>query len=483
MNLTLQRKDLLKNAALIGGEWHQSVKTYDVKNPATGQVVGTLPNCGAEETEQAIKAAVLPQKQWAVKTAKERAAIVKKWAALINQHIDDLALILTWENGKPIAESKAEIGSGIGYMEWFAEEAKRAYGEVIPAHLPDKRLIVVQQPVGITAAITPWNFPHSMLSRKAGPAIAAGCAQIVKPAEQTPFSALAMAGLAIEAGLPKGLLSVVTSAQARVVGKVLTESPLIAKFSFTGSTEVGKLLMAQCAGTVKRISLELGGNAPFIVFDDADLDLAAEGAIASKFRNSGQTCVCANRFYVQKPVVKEFAEKLKIHMQKLVVGNGVTAGVTTGPLIDSDSVAKVEKLVTDAKNKGAKVLLGGEKHTLGGQFYQPTLLTDMQPDMLISREEIFGPVAAIFSFDKDEEALQWANNTRYGLASYFYAKDLARVFKIAEGLETGMVGVNTGMITTELAPFGGVKESGLGREGGWQGLREYMSDKYICLSV
>ncbi len=479
----LARKDLLCSRAFIGGEWYDSPKKYEVLNPATGAVIGSLPDCNGADAERAIAMAVAPQKSWAKKTAKERCAVLRKWVALIDKHKDDLALILTWENGKPIAESLAEITSGMGYIEWFAEEAKRAYGEVIPGHLPDKRLLVVLQPVGITAAITPWNFPHSMISRKAGPALAAGCAQIVKPPEQTPFSALAMAKLAEEAGLPAGLLSVVTSTTAREIGKILTTDPRVAKFSFTGSTEVGKLLMAQCASTVKKMSMELGGNAPFLVFDDADLDAAVVGAMASKFRNSGQTCVCANRFIVQKKVAKQFAEKLKSAMEKMVVGNGTEDGVTTGPLIDEKSVEKVEELVKNATDKGAKVILGGKRHKLGGFYFEPTLLAGMTPDMLIATNEIFGPVAAIFEFDKDEEALAMANNTEYGLASYFYAKDISRIFNIAEGIETGMVGVNTGMITTELAPFGGVKESGLGREGGWQGLREYVNEKYICLSI
>ena len=479
----LQRKDLLKAQAFIGGEWVGATKTYVVNNPATGKPIGTLPDCDAADTERAIAAAVAPQKAWAKKTAKERSAVLKKWVALIDKHKDDLALILTWENGKPIAESLGEIASGMGYIEWFAEEAKRAYGEVIPGHLGDKRLLVIQQAVGVTAAITPWNFPHSMISRKAGPALAAGCAQIIKPAEQTPFSALAMVALADEAGLPKGLLSVITTTQPRAVGKVLTESPLVAKFSFTGSTEVGKLLMAQCASTVKRMSLELGGNAPFLVFDDADLDAAVVGAMASKFRNAGQTCVCANRFIVHQSVASTFAKKLQSAMEKMVVGNGADDGVSTGPLIDKKSVIKVQQLVADAVTRGAKVMMGGKPHPLGGLFYAPTLLTNMTPDMLIATNEIFGPVAAIFTFDTDDEAIALANKTQFGLASYFYARDLSRVFKVMEGLETGMVGVNTGMITTEVAPFGGVKESGLGREGARQGLKEYLEEKYICLSI
>ncbi|MGI9461819.1 MAG: NAD-dependent succinate-semialdehyde dehydrogenase [Alphaproteobacteria bacterium] len=483
MTKSLQRKDLLCDKALIGGGWLGLAKTYEVKNPADGSGIGQLPDCGVKETEDAIAKAVQPQKQWAMKTAKQRSIILKKWVELIEKHKDDLALILTWENGKPISESLAEIASGMGYIEWFAEEAKRAYGDIIPGHLPDKRLLVILQPVGITASITPWNFPHSMIARKVGPALAAGCAQIVKPPEQTPFSALAMAKLALEAGLPQGLFSVISSTDARTIGKVLTTDQRVAKFSFTGSTAVGKILMAQAADSVKKISLELGGNAPFLVFDDADLDEAVSGAMASKFRNAGQTCVCANRFIVQKKVVKAFAEKLKTAMEKMVVGNGADEGVTTGPLIDAESLSKVESLVKDATTKGAKIMLGGRRHRLGGFYFEPTLLLDMTPDMLIASNEIFGPVAAIFSFDKDEEAIEYANRTHYGLASYFYAKDMARVFRIAENIETGMVGVNTGMLTTEVAPFGGVKESGLGREGGWQGLREYMNEKYICISL
>lgn len=416
------------------------------------------------------------------KTGKERSIVLRRWHTLIAENIEDLALLMTHEQGKPIGEAKGEIQSGLDYLEWFAEEAKRVYGDVIPGHMADKRLIVIKQPVGVTAAITPWNFPHSMISRKAGPALAAGCPMIVKPAMETPYSALAMAYLAQQAGIPDGIYSVVTG-DPIAIGEEMTTNPMVKKISFTGSTRVGKILMKQCADTVKKMSMELGGNAPFIVFDDADIDAAVTGAMMSKYRNSGQTCVCANRLFVQAGVYEAFSQKLAEQVRAIKVGNGLESGVTQGPLISKAAADNTEALVKDAKNKGATVLCGGQRVDADKNFFNPTILTNVNNDMRIANEEIFAPIAPIFKFDTDEEAVALANRTEYGLAGYFYSRDIGRVWRIAEALEVGMVGVNTGMLTTELAPFGGVKESGMGREGSKYGIEEYVETKYICLDI
>ncbi len=481
--MKLNRPELLINQAFVGGEWLDKSDKFAVHNPATGELLGQVANCGKLETEQAILAAVEPQKLWAKYTGKERAAIVRAWAMKIMAHQADMAAILTAENGKPTAEAMGEVAIGCQYIEWFAEEAKRVYGETIPGHMRDKRLLVIKQPIGIVCAVTPWNFPHSMISRKAGAALAAGCAIIIKPAQHTPYSALAMAKLAEEAGIPKGLISVIPCQDPTEVGLTMTTHPKVQKFSFTGSTAVGKKLMAQCTSTVKKYSMELGGNAPFIVFDDADLDKAVEGAMISKFRNAGQTCVCTNRLYVQEGVYDDFIAKLKIAIEKLVVGNGFDEGVTQGPLIDDKALAKVKALLKNATDNGAKVITGGKPHSRGGNFFEPTLVVDMKPQMDISFQEIFGPICAIYKFKTDQEALDLANNSQFGLASYFYSQNLSRVFAISEGLESGMVGVNTGLMTTEVAPFGGIKESGIGKEGAHQGIDEYLIEKYICLSI
>ncbi len=481
--MSLQRNDLICQQAFIGGQWVNTPKQFAVNNPASGEKITEVADCGKAEIEQAIMAAQEPQKLWAQYTGKERAVLVRAWANKIMEHQADMAKILTMENGKPLAEAMGEVAIGCQYIEWFAEEAKRVYGETIPGHMRDKRLLVIKQPIGVVCAVTPWNFPHSMISRKAGAALAAGCAIIIKPAQHTPLSALAMAKLADEAGIPKGLISVVTCHDPKEVGEVMTTHPKVQKFSFTGSTAVGKMLMAQCTGTVKKYSMELGGNAPFIVFDDADLDKAVEGAMISKFRNAGQTCVCANRLYVQAGVYDAFIGKLKTAIEKLVVGNGLDNGVTQGPLIDSKAMDKVKRLLKNATDKGAKVVTGGKPHPRGGNFFEPTLLIDMKKEMDISLQEIFGPLCAVYKFEHDEEAIALANDTQFGLASYFYAKDLSRIFKTAESLETGMVGVNTGLMTTEVAPFGGIKESGVGKEGAHQGIDEYLIEKYICLSI
>ena len=472
---------LFRTECFIAGQWTGADDggTRTVSNPATGAAIGTVPVCGANETRRAIEAAERAFPAWRDMLAKDRSAIVRKWYDLILQHADDLALILTTEQGKPLAEAKAEIGIGAAYVEWFAEEGKRVYGDVIPTIGSDRRLVVVKQPVGVCAAITPWNFPHSMITRKVAPALAAGCTVVCKPAEATPYSALALAELAHRAGFPPGVFSVVIG-KASQIGGEMCANPAVRKLSFTGSTEVGRKLMAQVAPTIKKLSLELGGNAPFIVFDDADLDAAAEGAIISKYRNAGQTCVCANRLFVQDKVYEAFAEKLKERVSKLVVGNGVTGGVTQGPLINREAVAKVEDHVADATRRGAKVALGGKPHALGGNFYEPTVLTGVTREMKIFSEETFGPVAPLIRFKDDADVVEMANDSEFGLASYFYSRDIGRAWRIAEQLEAGMVGVNTGLITTQVAPFGGVKESGLGREGSKYGIDEYVEIKYIC---
>ncbi len=437
---------------------------------------------GAAETRRAIDAANAAWPAWRKKTAKERAAILRKWHDLMIAHADDLALILTTEQGKPLAEAKGEIGYAASFLEWFAEEGKRVYGDTIPTPAADKRIVVTKEPVGVCAAITPWNFPAAMITRKVGPALAAGCPIVVKPAEATPFSALAMAVLAERAGVPAGVFSVVTG-EPKAIGGELTSNPIVRKLSFTGSTPVGRLLMAQCAATVKKVSLELGGNAPFIVFDDADLNAAVEGAIASKYRNSGQTCVCTNRFYVHEKVYDAFAEKLTAAVAKLKVGPGTEAGVVQGPLINGAAVRKVEAHIADALDKGARVTTGGQRHPLGHGFFEPTVLTGVTPDMKVAKEETFGPLAPLFRFSTEEEAIRYANDTEFGLAAYFYSRDIGRVWRVAEALEYGMVGINAGIISNEVAPFGGVKQSGLGREGSHYGIDDYVVIKYMCVAV
>ncbi|MFO1284707.1 MAG: NAD-dependent succinate-semialdehyde dehydrogenase [Burkholderiales bacterium] len=471
---------LLRTKCYLDGGWHgaDDGRTREVVDPATHRKIGTVPVLGATETRRAIEAASRAFPAWAAKTAKERSAVLRRWFELMMANVDDLALILTSEQGKPLAESKGEVTIGAAYIEWFAEEAKRVYGDVIPTIGNDRRLVVIKQPVGVCAAITPWNFPCSMITRKVAPALAAGCTVVIKPAEATPYSALALAELAHRAGFPPGVLSVLTG-KAREIGGEMTSNPIVRKLSFTGSTEIGRLLMSQVAPTIKKISLELGGNAPFIVFDDADLDAAAEGAIVSKYRNAGQTCVCANRFFVQDKVYDAFAAKLAERVRALKVGPGTEPGVTQGPMIDAAAVAKVEEHVADAKAKGGRIAVGGRRHALGGTFFEPTLIEGATPDMKIFHEETFGPIAPLFRFSTEAEVIELANRTDYGLASYFYARDLGRVWRVAEALEYGMVGVNTGLITTEVAPFGGVKQSGLGREGSKYGIDEYVEIKYI----
>jgi succinate-semialdehyde dehydrogenase / glutarate-semialdehyde dehydrogenase len=480
----MQLKDasLFRQKCYIDGAWVEARDRAVIKvnNPATNEILGTVPRMGTEETRHAIEAAERALPAWRAKTAKERAKVMRKWADLMLENQDDLAVLMTEEQGKPLAESKGEIVYAASFIEWFAEECKRIYGDTIPQHQADKRIVVIKQPVGVTASITPWNFPAAMITRKAGPALAAGCTMVAKPASQTPFSALALAELAERAGVPKGAFSVVTGG-AGEIGKEITTNPIVRKLSFTGSTEIGKLLMAQCAGTIKKVSLELGGNAPFIVFDDADLDAAVEGAIASKYRNTGQTCVCANRLLVQDKVYEEFSAKLAQAVSALRVGNGLEAGVTQGPLIDMRAVEKVEQHIADALKQGARVVVGGKRHAKGGTFFEPTVLADVKPGMAVAREETFGPVAPLFRFASEADAVAMANDTEFGLASYFYGRDIGRIWRVAEALEYGMVGINTGIISTEIAPFGGVKESGLGREGSKYGIEEYLEVKYLCM--
>jgi succinate-semialdehyde dehydrogenase/glutarate-semialdehyde dehydrogenase len=478
---TLNDPSLLKTDALIGGEWVAGTARFDVTDPATGSKLADVALLGAAETEAAIAAADRAWPIWRAKTAKERAAVMMKWFALLHQHADDLARIMTAEQGKPLAEAKGEVGYGASFIEWFAEESKRIYGETIPTTDNNKRYLVIKQPIGVCAAITPWNFPIAMITRKVAPALAAGCPVVIKPAEATPLSALAVAELAQRAGMPAGVLNVVTSdAEGSIaVGKVLCASDTVRHLSFTGSTEVGRILAAQCAPTIKKLSLELGGNAPFIVFDDADLDSAVEGAMISKYRNAGQTCVCANRFYVQAGVYDAFVEKLAARSQTIKVGNGFEAGVSQGPLIDDQAIAKVEAHVADALAKGAKVVVGGSRQ--GERFYTPTVLSGVTGEMLCAREETFGPVAPVFRFETEDQAVALANATEFGLASYFYSRDVGRIFRVGEALEYGMVGINTGLISTAEVPFGGVKQSGLGREGAHQGVDDYVELKYLCL--
>ena len=478
---TLNDPALLKTDALIDGMWVGAAQRFAVDDPATGATLAHVANLGAAEADAAIAAANRAWPAWRSKTAKERGAILMKWFHLLVQHADDLARIMTAEQGKPLAEAKGEVGYGASFIEWFAEEAKRVYGETVPASDPTKRVLVIKQPVGVCAAITPWNFPIAMITRKVAPALAAGCTVVIKPAEQTPLSALAVAELAQRAGMPPGVLNIITadSEQSIAIGNVLCASDTVRHLSFTGSTEVGRILMKQCAPTVKKLSLELGGNAPFIVFDDADIDSAVEGAMISKYRNAGQTCVCANRLYVQDGVYDAFVDKLAAKVRGIRVGNGFEAGVTQGPMIDANAVAKIESHVADALAKGARLLVGG--HKLDGRFFEPTVLADTSADMLCAREETFGPVAPVFRFHTEAEAIAAANATEFGLASYFYSRDIGRIFRVGEALEYGMVGVNTGMISTAEVPFGGVKQSGLGREGSHHGIDDYVEIKYLCL--
>src|ERR1700724_1813793 len=472
--MKLRDADLLRTRAFVGGKWVDATSgaTHQVVNPATREPIGTVPDMGAGETRRAIEAASQAFPAWAKKTAQERALILRRWYDLMLANQDDLACIMTAEQGKPLAESKGEIAYAASFIEWFAEEGKRLYGDITPGHQPDKRILVLRQPVGVVAAITPWNFPAAMITRKAGPALAAGCTMVCKPATQTPYSALALAELSHRAGIPKGVFNVITGSAA-AIGAEMTSNPAVRKLTFTGSTEIGKKLMAQCAGTVKKISLELGGNAPFIVFDDADLDAAVQGAIASKYRNTGQTCVCANRLLVQAGVYDEFAGKLGLAVGKLRVGDGLAGVTDQGPLIDAKAVAKIEEHIADAVAKGATVKLGGKRHALGGTFFEPTILTQVTSKMLVAREETFGPVAPLFKFETEAEAIAMANDTEFGLAAYLYTRDLARSWRVTEAIEYGIVGLNTGIISTEVAPFGGVKESGTGREGSKYGILDY----------
>jgi succinate-semialdehyde dehydrogenase/glutarate-semialdehyde dehydrogenase len=480
--LNLKDPTLLRQQAYIDGQWCDAVEgnMITVHNPATGEQLGTVPRMGAQETRRAIDAASAAWPAWRKKSAKERAAILRKWNDLMLENADDLALIMTAEQGKPLAESKGEIGYAASFLEWFAEEAKRVAGDTLASPWPDRRIVVTKEPIGVCAAITPWNFPAAMITRKVGPALAAGCPMVLKPAELTPFSALALAVLAERAGVPPGVFSVLTG-DSKAIGGEMTSNPTVRKLSFTGSTAVGRLLMEQCAGTIKKLSLELGGNAAFVVFDDADIDAAVEGAIASKYRNAGQTCVCANRIYVQDGVYEQFAQKLVAAVGKLKVGNGAEPGVTQGPLIEEKAVLKVEQHIADALSKGARLVAGGQRHQLGHSFFQPTVLADVTADMQVAREETFGPLAPLFRFTTEEEVIRMVNDTEFGLASYFYSRDIGRVWRVAEAIETGMVGVNTGLISNEIAPFGGVKQSGLGREGSKYGMDDYLVVKYICM--
>ena len=480
--LNLKDPSLFRQQCYIDGKWADadSGKTLPVNNPATGEILGTVPNMGAAETRRAIEAANAAFPAWRVKTAKERANILRKWFDLMMANQEDLARILTAEQGKPLAEARTEISYGASFIEWFAEEAKRIYGDTIPGHQADKRIVVLKEPIGVCAAITPWNFPNAMITRKSGPALAAGCTMVLKPATATPYSALAMAELGERAGIPKGVFSVLTGSSAAIGGEI-TSNPIVRKLTFTGSTAVGKILLEQCSKTVKKTSMELGGNAPFIVFDDADLDAAVDGALLSKYRNNGQTCVCANRIYVQDSVYDAFAAKLADKVRTLKVGRGTEQGVILGPLIDDAAVAKVEEHVADATAKGAKVILGGKRHALGGRFFEPTILTGVTKAMKVSNEETFGPVAPLFRFKDEADVIAQANDTEFGLASYFYARDIGRVWRVAEALEAGIVGINTGIISNEVAPFGGVKQSGLGREGSKYGIDDFLEIKYLCI--
>ena len=480
----MQLKDstLFRQQCYIDGVWTDAKDggRIEVNNPATGEILGTVPRMGTGETRAAIEAANAAYPAWRAKTADERGKVLQRWAKLMHENVDDLAVLMTSEQGKPLAESKGEIAYAASFIEWFAEEGKRIYGDVIPAPNADWRIVVIKEPVGVCAAITPWNFPAAMITRKAGPALAAGCTMVVKPASQTPFSALALAELAERAGMPKGVFSVVTGA-AGAIGNEMTSNPIVRKLTFTGSTEIGKILLQQSASTVKKVSMELGGNAPFIVFDDADLDAAVEGAMASKFRNTGQTCVCANRLLVQEGVYEAFAAKLSQAVSAMKVGNGLEPGVAQGPLIDMKAVEKVEEHIADAVGKGARVVVGGKRHALGSSFFEPTILADVTTKMAVSREDTFGPLAPLFRFKTEDEAIRMANDTEFGLASYFYSRDIGRIWRVSEGLEYGLVGVNAGVISTAVAPFGGMKESGIGREGSKYGIDEFLEVKYLCM--
>lgn len=480
--LHLNDPSLLRQQAYSDGQWHDADdgSTISVANPATGEIIGTVPNMGAAEARRAIQGANAAWPAWRRRTAKERSAILRKWHDLMLANVEDLGLIMTSEQGKPLAEAKGEVAYAASFIEWFSEEGKRVNGDVLQSPWPDRRLVIVKEPIGVCAAITPWNFPAAMITRKAAPALAAGCPMVVKPAESTPFSALAMAVLAERAGVPAGILSVITGS-ARAIGGEMTSNSIVRKLTFTGSTEVGRLLMQQSASTVKKLSLELGGNAAFIVFDDADLDAAVEGAMISKYRNAGQTCVCANRIYVQNAVYDAFAAKLVAAVKNLKVGNGLETGVMQGPLIDISAVEKIEDHVADAVAKGGRVLTGGKRHALGHTFFEPTVVADVTADMQVAKEETFGPLAPLFRFQTDDEVVEMANDTEFGLASYFYARDIGRIWRVAEALESGMVGINTGMISNEVAPFGGVKQSGLGREGSKYGIDDYLVIKYLCI--
>ncbi|NKK96317.1 succinate-semialdehyde dehydrogenase [Rhizobium leguminosarum bv. viciae] len=481
--VNLKKTELLRDRCLIDGKWVAgSQNSIAVKNPATGEIVGTVPSLEAADVEQAVAAAEVAFRSWSPLAAKERAAVLLRWFYLIIENADDLAALMTAEQGKPLSEARGEMLYAASFIEWFAEEAKRVYGDIIPAPTTDKRILVFKQPIGVCAAITPWNFPAAMITRKAAPALAAGCTMVVKPAEQTPLTALALGVLAEQAGIPAGVFQIVTG-KSREIGKVLTESDIVKKLSFTGSTEVGRILMAQSAPTIKKLSMELGGNAPFIVFDDADLDAAVDGAVASKYRNAGQTCVCTNRIYVQSGVYDVFAEKLAAKVSALKVGEGTQVDVTIGPLIDAEAIAKIEDHISDAIEKGAKVVVGGKRHSLGGTFFEPTVLTGATQAMKIAREETFGPLAPLFRFETEEEALAMANDTEFGLAAYFYTENIRRTWRVAEALEYGMVGHNTGQISNEVAPFGGVKQSGLGREGSRYGIDDYLEIKYLCSAI
>jgi succinate-semialdehyde dehydrogenase/glutarate-semialdehyde dehydrogenase len=480
--MKLKDPALFRQRCYVGGEWVDAddKETIPVNNPADNSILGTVPKMGADETRRAIEAAERALPEWRARTGKERAVILRRLYQLMIDNQEDLAQLMTAEQGKPLTESRGEIVYAASFIEWFGEEAKRIYGDTIPGHMRDKRIVVLKQPVGVCVAITPWNFPSAMITRKMGPALASGCTMVLKPATQTPFSALALCELAERAGVPKGVFSCVTGS-AKAIGGEMTSNPIVRKLTFTGSTEVGKVLMEQCAGTVKKLSLELGGNAPFVVFDDADLDAAVKGAIASKYRNAGQTCVCANRILVQDGVYSAFATKLADAVTAMKVGSGVEAGTVIGPLIDMKAVEKVEQHVGDALKKGARIVVGGRRHALGGSFYEPTVLADVTTDMMVTREETFGPVAPLFRFKTEAEAIQMANDTEFGLAAYFYSRDINRVWRVAESLEYGIVGINEGIISTEVAPFGGVKESGLGREGSKYGIEEFLEIKYLCM--
>ncbi|NVZ29341.1 NADP-dependent succinate-semialdehyde dehydrogenase [Pseudomonas gingeri] len=480
--MNLRDSSLFRQQAYIAGVWNDADNGQQIKvnNPATGEILGSVPKMGAAETRRAIEAAEKALPAWRARTAKDRATVLRRWFELIMANQDDLARLMTLEQGKPLAEAKGEIAYAASFIEWFAEEGKRVYGDIIPGHQPDKRLLVIKQPIGVTAAITPWNFPCAMITRKVGPALAAGCTMVIKPASQTPFSALALAELATRAGIPEGVLSVVTGSAVQI-GAELTGNPTVRKLSFTGSTEIGRQLMAECARDIKKVSLELGGNSPFIVFADADLDAAVAGALMSKYRNAGQTCVCANRLYIHDSVYDEFADKLKAAVARLRLGNGLDEGTTTGPLIDENAVLKVQEHIADAVGKGARVVAGGQPHALGGTYFEPTILVDVPRDALVAREETFGPLAPLFRFSDEADVVAQANDTEFGLAAYFFARDLSRVFRVAEALEYGIIGINTGIISTETAPFGGMKSSGLGREGSRYGIEDYLEIKYMCL--